>query len=175
MSYKPAGSYYGQFTTQRVDTGVATDADALPGATATRNGTDDGAFALTVAKIDTGRYKVTGTIPAGYAAGDVVQVSVAATVAAVTGKAVIDSFVVDAKRNADLHDFDPAGDQVDVGSVGGTNVTGPDDLKADVTTWTTGEREQIRLRLGLDGDKTTPTSTGDLPDIKTIVQAGRGE
>ena len=227
MSYKPLGSYYGQFTTQRVDTGVATDADNLPVATATRNGTDDGAFAVTAIKIDTGRYKVSGTIPGGYSAGDVVQISVAATVNGVAGKGVIDSFVVDGKRNADLVDFDPSTDAVDVGSIGGTDVGGPDDLKADVSnlstfdpfvdavvvgdfsasalsdflltstgstysaavsgsvvreiadnaagTWSTTEQQQIRSRLGLDGDKTAPSSAGDLPDIKTIVQAGRGE
>ena len=108
MSYKPSGPYYGQFTTQRFDTGVATDADSLPVATATHNGTDDAAFSLTVVKIDTGRYKVSGTIPAGYAAGDVVQISVAASVNSVSGKAIVDSFVVDSKRNADLNDFDPS-------------------------------------------------------------------
>ena len=227
MSYKPSGAYYGQFTTQRFDTGVATDADSLPTATAARNGSDDGAFTLTVAKLDTGRYKVTGTVPAGYAAGDVVQVCVAASVNGVSGKAIVDSFVVDSKHNADLNDFDPATETVDVGSVAGANVTGPDDLKADVsslstfdpavdevivgdftagalggflltdtgstyssavagsvakeiaentaTAWSVAERGQIRFRLGLDGDKTSPSSTGDLSDIKLIVQAGVNE
>jgi hypothetical protein len=37
------------------------------------------------------------------------------------------------KRVSDLNDFDPAVDTVDVGAVGGTAVTGPDDLKADVS------------------------------------------
>lgn len=90
---KAAGAYYGEFVTQRFDTGAATDADSLPVATATKNGTDDGAFTLTVTKIDTGRYKITGTIPA-YSAGDQVQISVAATVNSVAGKGVVDDFVV---------------------------------------------------------------------------------
>lgn len=90
---KPSGSYYGEFITSRADTGAATDADSTPTATATRNGTDDGTFSLTVTKIDTGRYKIAGTVPA-YTAGDIVHVSVAATVNSVAGKGVVDEFVV---------------------------------------------------------------------------------
>ena len=45
--------------------------------------------------IDTGRYKVTGTIPSGYAAGDVVNISVAATCSSVSGKQVIERFILD--------------------------------------------------------------------------------
>lgn len=120
MPYKPADNYIAQFTTQRSDTGARADADATPIATATRNGSDDESFALTVTQMDTGRYKVTGTIPESYAAGDVVQISVAATVNEVAGVAVIDSFVIDAKRLVDLHDFNPAGEQVDVGAMAGS-------------------------------------------------------
>lgn len=90
---KASGSYYGEFCTQRFDTGAATDADSTPTATATKNGADDGSFSLTVTKIDTGRYKITGTVPA-YTAGDIVQISVAATVNSVAGKGVVDEFVV---------------------------------------------------------------------------------
>ena len=104
MAYKPGDTYYGEFTTCRFDTGAATDADTTPTATATRNGADDAAFALSVAKIDTGRYKVTGAIPAGYGAGTSVQISVAATVNSVAGKGVIDSFVMDSKRVGELND-----------------------------------------------------------------------
>jgi hypothetical protein len=104
MSYKPGDSYYGEFTTSRFDTGAATNADSLPVATATHNGADDGSFTLTVANLDTGRYKVTGTIPSGYASGDSVQISVAAAVNSVTGKAVIADFQLDSKRLSDLID-----------------------------------------------------------------------
>jgi len=108
MSYKPGDSYYGEFCTQVFDTGVATDADSLPVATVTKNGTDDGSSptgwsnTLTVTKIDTGRYKIAGTIPSSYAAGDVIQMSVAATVNSVAGKAVGGSFMLDLAMNADL-------------------------------------------------------------------------
>jgi len=104
MIYKAGGSYYGEFTTQRFDTGNATDADSLPTATATTNGADDGSFTLTCAKIDTGRYKITGTIPVGYSIGDRVQVSVAATVNSVAGKNVVDSFSIDSEFVSDLND-----------------------------------------------------------------------
>lgn len=193
MSYKPADAYYGQFTTQRFDTGVATDADSLPTATATRNGTDDGSFALTVTKIDSGRYKVAGTIPSGYVAGDAVQISIAATVNSVAGKGVTDSFVIDSKRNADLNDFDPAVNEVlvgdftasalsdflltDTGSTYSAAVAGSvvkEIAGNTATSWTSSEQQQIRSRLGLDGTKATPSSDGDLPDIKLIIQAGRG-
>jgi hypothetical protein len=99
---KPNGSYYAEFCTQRFDTGAATDAGGTPTATANKNGIDDGDFALTITKIDIGRYKVTGMVPAGYSAGDIVVVTVAATVNSVAGKGVIDQFqVVSARPGTD--------------------------------------------------------------------------
>lgn len=92
--FLPNTSYYAEFVTSDPYTKAAADADSLPAATATKNGTDDGAFSLTVTKIDTGRYKITGTVPADYAHGDRVDVSVAATVSSIAGKAVVNSFVV---------------------------------------------------------------------------------
>lgn len=116
---KVSGSYYGEFVTSRFDTGAATDADSTPTATATKNGTDDAGFSLTVTKIDTGRYKITGTVPA-YSAGDNVQISVAATVNSVAGKGVVDEFVVVSAL--------PGIDNIptDVIKFGGTTVTGRD-------------------------------------------------
>lgn len=90
---KPGGAYYGEFTTADA-TGAATDATGTPVATANHNGTDDATFTLTVAKIDAGRYKVTGTVPAGYAVGDQFSVSIAATVGGVAAKAVVDDATV---------------------------------------------------------------------------------
>lgn len=94
-----------EFVTSSPTTGAAANADSTPTATANRNGTDDGSFALTVTNIDAGRYKITGTVPSGYLKGDVVNVSVAATCSAVAGKAVVDTFVVDSKRIGDLNDI----------------------------------------------------------------------
>src|SRR5215831_18359702 len=90
----PGSNYYAEFTTANPGTGAAQNADSLPLATATRNGTDDATFTLTVTNMATGRYKVAGTVPGGYAAGDQVQVSVTATVATIPGVAIIDAFVI---------------------------------------------------------------------------------
>lgn len=103
MSYKPSDPYYKEFTTANPSTGAAQNADSLPTATANHNGTDDGTFVLTVTNIDTGRYKITGTIPSGYAAGDVLNVSVAATVNGVAGKAIVDTQVLDSARLNDIN------------------------------------------------------------------------
>lgn len=113
MSYKPNDPYYTLFTTRRLDTGTITNADANPTAMATLNGIDDTSFGLTVTLLDTGRYRISGQIPASYASGDVVQVWVSATVNSLSDKAVVDSFVVDAKRVGDLNDI-AAGTQMDL-------------------------------------------------------------
>jgi len=101
MSYLPGGTYAAEFTTSQFSTGAAMNASVLPVATATRNGTDDLGFVLTVTNLATGRYKITGMIPA-YAIGDAVQVSIVATVDSVAGCGVVDSFVVgEAMRGTD--------------------------------------------------------------------------
>lgn len=99
--YRPGDSYHGLFTTSRFDTGAATDADSTPVATITKNGVDDGAVTITVTNIDTGRYKISCTIPNTYTAGDVCVISAAATVNSVAGKGVVDSFRLVAVNLAD--------------------------------------------------------------------------
>lgn len=103
MNYKPSDSFYAEFTTSNPSTGAALNADSLPVATAQQNGTDDGAFTLTVTNVDTGRYKITGTVPSGYAAGDTVVITVAATVSSVAAKAVVCSFLVDSRRVGEVY------------------------------------------------------------------------
>ena len=97
MGYDPGSSYYKEFATANPTTGAAQNADSLPTATANHNGTDDGSFTLTVTNVATGRYKITGTVPSGYAAGDVVNVSVAATVSSVAGVAIVDTQILNVK------------------------------------------------------------------------------
>jgi hypothetical protein len=104
MSFKPSDSYSKEFVTSSPTTGAATNADATPVATADLDGSGTGTMALTVTNLDTGRYKVTGTIPAGRVRGDVLNVSVAATVGGVAGKAIVDTQVLDSKRVGDLND-----------------------------------------------------------------------
>jgi hypothetical protein len=89
------GSYYVEFITSNPSTGAAVNADSTPVATANKNGTDDATFTLTVTNIDTGRYKAVGTIPTSYNPGDMVNVTVAATVGGIAAKAVIDKFGID--------------------------------------------------------------------------------
>jgi hypothetical protein len=105
MQRKPGDAYSTEFTTSNPTTGAAANADSLPVATANHNGTDDGTFsaALTVTNLDTGRYKITGTVPSGYAAGDTVTVTVAATCGGVAGKAKVDTFGVDTARASDIY------------------------------------------------------------------------
>jgi len=103
MLYKPGSTYWGEFTTRRFDTGVRVDADSLPTATMVKNGTDDGTVTLTVTDKGTGNYSVTGTIPVGYAAGDVVAIRVTATVNSVTDHAIIETFVLDSARPGEVY------------------------------------------------------------------------
>ena len=92
MNYNAGDTYYGEFTTRFFAGGVS-DADSLPVAIATKNGVDDEAFTLTVVKMDTGRYKITGTIPA-YSNNDKVSISVSAVVDSIVEKCVIETFTI---------------------------------------------------------------------------------
>ena len=96
MGYKPGDPYSKEFTTASPTTGAATNADSSPTATADFDGTGAGSMALTVSFLDTGRYKATGTIPSGRVRADVLNVSVAATVGTIAGKAVIDTQTIEA-------------------------------------------------------------------------------
>lgn len=123
MAYVASAAYAKEFVTSSPTTGAAANADSLPTATANLNGTDDGTFSLTVANIDTGRYKVTGTIPAGYVAGDVLNVSIAATVGGIAAKAVIDTQIMG-----------PELSQADVRSAIGLTSANMDSQLADLPT-----------------------------------------
>lgn len=87
----PGQAYTAEFATAKFSTGAAFDATGTPTATAAVNGTDN-AWSLTVENVTTGVYKVTGTVPTTFAAGDHVDVRVAASVDSVPGVDIIDSF-----------------------------------------------------------------------------------
>jgi len=91
---KPSETYRCLFTTSQFSTGALFDATGTPVATARKNGADDAAFVLTVTNLATGIYEVSGTVPAGYANRDVVQVRVTATVDAVAAGGIVDEFMV---------------------------------------------------------------------------------
>ncbi len=86
MDYRPGDTVYAEFVTAVYATGAVTDADSLPAGTVNRNGTDDGAVTVTVTKIDTGRYKAVFVIPVTYVPGDVLNLTVAATISAIATK-----------------------------------------------------------------------------------------
>ncbi len=123
MMLKPSDAYTAQFTTHATETGAPTNADTLPTANATRNGTDDAGFVLTVTNLATGRYKITGSVPASYVEGDLVQIVVNATVDSTSDTAIVDHFIIDSKRISDLVDFNPASQSVNVGKWADVNVS----------------------------------------------------
>lgn len=81
-------------------TGAAVNADSLPTATLVVNGTDNAAT-VTASNIDTGRYKASVTLPT-LAAGDVVEMAVAATIATVAAKGVVARDTADTQRGEDI-------------------------------------------------------------------------
>jgi hypothetical protein len=87
MSVRSAQAVTVEFVTSSPSTGAATTADSLPTGTLVVNGTDNAAT-VTVTLADAGRYKAAVTLPT-LAAGDVVELAVAATVAAVAGKGIV--------------------------------------------------------------------------------------
>lgn len=82
---KPGDSITTEFITSS-STGAATNADSLPTAVLSRNGSDDGAVTVTVTNIDAGRYKSAFTIPSTYAAGDELVLIASYTVSTVAQK-----------------------------------------------------------------------------------------
>ncbi len=87
MSVRSAQVITTLFTTRNATTGVGVNADSLPTGTLYVNGTADAA-SVTVTNIDTGRYKAAVTLPT-LAVGDIVDLSISATVNSVSDKAVI--------------------------------------------------------------------------------------
>lgn len=102
MSVKSGQAVTVDFTTADPTTGAAADATSLPTATLVVNGTDNAAT-VTVTNKATGVYKAAVTLPT-LAAGDVVSIRVAATVATVAGVGVVWTDVADTKRVSDLRD-----------------------------------------------------------------------
>ncbi len=79
---RPADTYRDGFST--VGSSGAVNADSTPTAALYRNGTVDGAVTVTVTNVTTGAYKLSATVPVGYAAGDDVQVLVVTVVGGLT-------------------------------------------------------------------------------------------
>lgn len=85
--FKPGDTVYAEFTTQ-VAGGTATNADSVPLGTVNHNGSDD-TVAVTVTNLDAGRYKAVFVLPATYIPGDVVNLTVSATISGTASKGVV--------------------------------------------------------------------------------------
>lgn len=107
MIYQAGSSYAIGFNTNNTS-GVATNADSLPTATLWRNGVVDAApgAAVTVTNQSTGDYLATFTVPAGYVAGDEIEVLILATVGGSAGKlrkgfGIVDATIASVKLKTD--------------------------------------------------------------------------
>jgi hypothetical protein len=90
--------------------------------TVTKNGVDDGTVTPAVTHPGTGHYRIAVPLPGGYASGDTVNLSIAATVATVADTLVLGPFVLDSKRVGDLVDA-AAPDNADIVTALGDLVT----------------------------------------------------
>jgi hypothetical protein len=87
MSVKSSQAIVVEFVTSSPSTQAAVNADSLPTGKLVISGVDNAAT-VTIANVDTGRYKASFTLP-GLVAGDTVELVISATVATVAGKAVV--------------------------------------------------------------------------------------
>lgn len=175
MFVKPSDTVTVQFTTQTPTTGAAANADSLPTGVLVKNG-DDTAETVTVTNVSTGVYKAAVTIPSSYAAGDEVQLRIAATVASVAGKAVVWGAEVDTARVSETYTRlgAPAGASI------AADVANVDDLVLDTASGVeTGMTVRQALRLiaaALGGELsgaagTTITIRNAVADSKTRITA----
>ena len=102
MSVKSAQVAAGQFTTTDA-TGLLANADSTPAGTLIVNGVNNAAV-VTVTTPSTGVYKWSCTLPT-LAAGDIVQMRVAATIGAIATGAVVWEEAADTKLVSDLQDI----------------------------------------------------------------------
>jgi hypothetical protein len=100
MSIAPGDSVTVDFATSDPSTGALTSATGTPVGVLVRNGTDS-AETVTVTLKATGRYKAAFTVPAGWSAGDEVDLMVTATVAAVAGGDVVWRATLEATADSD--------------------------------------------------------------------------
>ncbi len=130
--YQPGDSYAKTFTVSD-STGAAANADSTPAGSLYRNGVADGAVTVTVTNPATGVYKAAATIPGAYAADDVVELLIAATVDGVATKAIVDAVRLVAFDPADAGDLGLANLDAAISSrLASAGYTAPDN--ATITT-----------------------------------------
>jgi len=99
--YKPGQAFYTEFTVHNEANNLV-NADALPSVSAYKNGVVDAGFVLTAANISTGFYKITGTIPIGYADDDRVGIYVSCAVSGATKGGIVDQITIVSSDMSDL-------------------------------------------------------------------------
>ncbi len=101
MALRPGDSFAAEFHVHSAS-GALANADSAPTGTLIRNSVADATPTITVANTATGIYRVSGTVPAGYAAGDVVQVRITATVGGESTSGLVELGVLDGARVAEV-------------------------------------------------------------------------
>lgn len=101
MIYKDSSNYTCLFLTANSVTKESQNADTLPIAIAMKNGLVDDNFELVVTNVNTGVYKITGTIPS-YSIGDRVDIIVTAIIDGVIVRDIVDSFKIDSHFISDV-------------------------------------------------------------------------
>src|SRR5690242_990598 len=89
-----------EFTLRSPTTGAAADADSTPTGLLIRNGVAT-AVSVTITHTSTGIYKASAVVPANYAAGDIVQLRITATV-----ESIGDAFPIWGESLSTLGDID---------------------------------------------------------------------
>lgn len=88
MSYAPGDTFVRHFLTRHAAGKV--NADFLPTAEITRNGTADGDVVVTVTNLSPGRYIASGTIPVGYVVGNQVDIFIQTTIDAIVDQQIVE-------------------------------------------------------------------------------------
>ena len=173
-----------EFTTTQFSSGAAFSATGTPVGTISKNGIDDG-LAVTVTLKDVGRYKAvfTPTTGAGFAVGDDVSLSIAATVDAVAAKGIIWQAVLVSEYSgeldattitaiqAGLSTFDHTSDAVDVDAVAGAAVVGVDDFKADVSALSS-QASVTAVGVDVDAIGVIVTASATMTEFLYNISAG---
>lgn len=110
MAFKPGDPVIIRFTTRNTS-GILINADSLPTGSVVRNYFSSGSFlstidstTVTITNQAAGEYSAQFTIPSGYTIGDIVQLRIAATVAAISDIAYFSTGKLDEYRLADVFD-----------------------------------------------------------------------
>ena len=95
LAYSPGDPWSIQFITSSA-AGAAVAADSTPTVAISVDGVDaSGGWSLSaVSSLATGRYRITGTVPASLALGSLVEVIVSATIGGVAARAIVERFRV---------------------------------------------------------------------------------